>query len=110
MTSSSWGGKRYFPMAFAEHGVAMLSSVLNSPRAIQVNISIMRAFGQLRAMLSTHADLARKLDELETRYDAQFRGVFDAIRQLMTPPVPPRRQIGFGVAERQSPYVTHTER
>ena len=78
-------GLRHAPMAFTEQGVAMLSSALNSSRAIQVNIAVMRAFVQLRAILSTHADLARKLEELEKKYDTQFRAVFDAIRQLMTP-------------------------
>lgn len=82
-------------MAFTEHGVAMLSSVLNSPRAVQVNIEIMRAFVRLRRMLASHAELARKLDALEKKYDAQFKVVFDAIRQLMTPPAPKRRPIGF---------------
>jgi hypothetical protein len=91
-----WGGRRYPPYAFTEQGVAMLSSVLRSPRAIQVNIEIMRTFVRLRQMLSSHADLARKLDALEKKYDAQFRVVFDAIRQLMTPPTPPKkRPIGF---------------
>ena len=84
------------PMAFTEQGVAMLSSVLRSPRAVQVNIAIMRAFVRLREMLLTNADLARKLDALERKYDTQFRVVFDAIRQLTSPPpAPPRRQIGF---------------
>ena len=87
------GGAR--PMAFTEQGVAMLSSVLRSRRAVQVNIAIMRTFVRLREMLATHADLARRLDALETRYDGQFRAVFEAIRQLMAPPVPPRRRIGF---------------
>ena len=90
--------------AFTEQGIAMLSSVLNSPRAIQVNIAIMRAFVQLRALLSTHADLASKLEELEKKYDAQFRVVFDAIRQLMAPPDPPRKQIGFHVREKSAVY------
>lgn len=94
-TSSGWGGRRYRPYAFTEQGVAMLSSVLNSPRAIGVNIEIMRAFVRLRALLVTNADLARRLDELEQKYDAQFKIVFDAIRQLMTPPEPPRRPLGF---------------
>ena len=97
-------GLRHAPMAFTEHGVAMLSSVLNSPRAIQMNISIMRAFAQLRALLATHVDLARKLDDLEKKYDAQFRVVFDALRELMNPPEPPRKQIGFGVRERRAIY------
>ena len=90
--------------AFTEQGVAMLSSVLNSPRAIQVNIAIMRAFVRLRQILSTHADLAKKLEELEKKYDSQFRVVFDALRQLMNPPAPPRQQIGFNVRERRAIY------
>lgn len=93
--SSSWGGRRTAPYAFTELGVAMLSSVLNSERAIQVNISIMRAFTQLRAMLATHADLARKLEALERKYDGQFRMVFEAIRGLMESPVPAKKPIGF---------------
>lgn len=94
--TSSWGGRRYSPLAFTEQGVAMLSSVLNSPQAIRVNIEIMRAFVRLRRMLETHAELARKLVALEKKYDAQFKSVFDAIRELMTPPEPPRkRRIGF---------------
>ena len=93
------GGTRHPPMAFTEQGVAMLSSVLNSPRAIQVNIAIMRAFMRLRHILATHADLARKLDELEQKYDGQFRVVFEALRQLMNPPAPPRPPIGFVVRE-----------
>jgi hypothetical protein len=92
-------GLRHAPMAFTEQGVAMLSSVLNSERAIQVNIAIMRTFTQLRQMLVSHADLARKLADLEKRYDAQFRVVFDAIRQLMKPPDPPHKRIGFHVRE-----------
>ncbi len=81
--------------AFTEHGVAMLSSVLNSPRAVQVNIQIMRTFAKLREIMSQHKDLAKRLDALEKRYDSQFKVVFDAIRQLMTPPEPKRRKIGF---------------
>jgi hypothetical protein len=95
---------KYPPMAFTEQGVAMLSSILNSEGAVQVNIAIMRAFVQLRNLLSTHADLARKLEELEKKYDNQFRVVFDAIRQLMTPPDPPPRKIGFHVREARSKY------
>jgi hypothetical protein len=94
--TSRWGGRRYRPYAFTEQGVAMLSSVLRSERAVNVNIEIMRAFVRLRAMLSTHEDLARKLAALERKYDAQFKAVFDAIRELMTPPRPERRPIGFG--------------
>ena len=89
------GGRRYPPYAFTEQGVAMLSSVLNSERAIEVNIQIMRAFVKLRELMATHKDLARKLDDMEKKYDAQFKVVFDAIRQLMTPTEKPKRKIGF---------------
>lgn len=92
---SSWGGARATPYAFTEQGVAMLSSVLRSPKAIQVNIEIMRAFVRLREMLASHKDLARKLEELEKKYDKQFAVVFTAIRQLMEPPVKPKGRIGF---------------
>jgi hypothetical protein len=94
--SKGRGGRRTLPYAFTQEGVAMLSSVLNSPRAIAVNIQIMRAFVRLRRMLSTHAELARKLDELERRYDRQFAVVFDAIRQLMAEPRgKPKPPIGY---------------
>lgn len=94
---SSWGGlRRAAPYAFTEQGVAMLSSVLRSKRAVRVNIEIMRAFVRLRQMLATNEELARKLDSLEKKYDAQFKVVFDAIRDLMIPPEPKRRPIGFG--------------
>ena len=97
------GGRRTPPYAFTEQGVSMLSSVLNSERAIEVNITIMRAFVRLRAMLATHADLARRLDELEQKYDDQFRVVFEAIRELMAPePVPPSRRIGFTGKQRRT--------
>lgn len=87
---------KYFPYAFTEQGVAMLSSILRSKRAVRVNIEIMRAFVRLRRMLATNADLARKLAILEKKYDAQFKVVFDAIRELMTPPEPKKkRPIGF---------------
>lgn len=93
---SSWGGRRSRPYAFTEQGVAMLSSVLRSPRAVEVNVAIMRAFVQMRRMMGAHADLVRKIDQLEARYDDQFRSVFDAIRQLMYPPVSSKkRRIGF---------------
>jgi hypothetical protein len=95
-TSSSWGGRRSHPLAFTEQGVAMLSSVLRSPRAVQVNIAIMRAFVRLRKIMSSHRDLARRLDEMESKYDTQFKAVFDAIRELMKPIEKPRRRIGFG--------------
>ena len=94
---SSWGGaRRAPPYAFTELGVAMLSSVLRSERAVRVNIEIRRAFVRLRQLLATHADLARKLEALEKKYDAQFKVVFDAIRQLMAPPPEkPKGRIGF---------------
>ena len=100
------GGRRYLPYAFTEQGVAMLSSVLGSERAVQVNIEIMRAFVRLRRILASHADLARKLEALEKKYDAQFKVVFDAIRQLMAPsePQPSKRRIGFVVEEPYVPY------
>lgn len=97
ISSAGWGGRRHPPYAFTEQGVAMLSSVLRSPRAVAVNVEIMRAFVRLRQLLGSHADLARKLAELERTYDAKFRVVFDAIRQLMEP-VPAaegRRSMGF---------------
>ena len=99
MSSSGWGGRRYPPYAFTERGVAMLSSVLRSQRAVQVNIEIMRAFVRLRQMLASHHELSLRLDELEQKYDEQFRAVFDAIRQLMAPPEPPRRRLGFPVGD-----------
>ena len=95
---SSWGGRRHPPYAFTEQGVAMLSSVLNSERAIQVNIVIMRTFVKLKQVLATHRTLARKLAELEHRlegHDQQIHSLFEAIRQLMAPPESPRRRIGF---------------
>ncbi|HEX9741616.1 MAG TPA: ORF6N domain-containing protein [Nitrospiraceae bacterium] len=93
--TSSWGGTRKLPRAFTEQGVAMLSSVLRSKRAVQVNIMIMRAFVRLREMIASHKDLARRLAELEKKYDSQFKVVFDAIRQLMEPAKPKPRRIGF---------------
>jgi len=94
--TSSWGGvRRANPYAFTEQGVAMLSSVLKSKRAVQVNIEIMRAFVNLRRFLSAHVELAKKLDALEKKYDAQFKIVFEAIRELMKPPEPKNRKIGF---------------
>ncbi len=93
--SSSWGGRRYRPYAFTEHGVAMLSSVLRSDLAVQVNIEIMRAFVRSRQMLQANVELARKLDVLEKKYDSQFRVVFDAIRELMRAPKKPTKRIGF---------------
>ncbi len=84
--TSSWGGRRKLPLAFTEQGVAMLSSVLNSDRAIEVNIQIMRTFSQLREFMTTHKDIRRKVEELEKKYDQQFKVVFEAIKRLVTYP------------------------
>ena len=86
---------RFRPYAFTEQGIAMLSSVLRSKRAISVNIEIMRAFVKLREILASNSELSRRLGELESKYDRQSKVVFDTIRQLMSPPVPARKQIGF---------------
>ena len=107
------GGRRYLPYAFTEQGVAMLSSVLNSKRAIDVNIAIMRAFVQLRKMIASHDKLARKLAELEQHlesHDEQIQAVFEAIRQLMTPPAKLRKKIGFVVKEKQAAYGCRGEK
>ena len=95
ISNSDKMGLRYRPMAFTEQGVAMLSSVLNSDRAVEVNIAIMRAFVQLRKMIASNEELARKLDELEEKYDEQFRIVFDAIRALIEHDEKPPKKIGF---------------
>ncbi len=95
ISTSSWGGRRYPPFVFTEQGVAMLSSVLRSERAVQVNIEIMRTFVRLRRMVGDHTALAEKIAALERKYDSQFKHVFEAIRQLMAEPQRPRRQIGF---------------
>lgn len=89
------GGRRHLPYAFTQEGIAMLSSVLRSPRAIQVNLAIMRAFVRLRQLALSVEEVARKLDSLEQKYEGKFKVVFDALRQLMTPPAQPQRQIGF---------------
>ncbi len=112
-SSSGCGGRRYAPYAFTEQGVAMLSSVLNSPRAIAINIEIMRAFVQMRALASTHLGLAKQLAELQDKTESlamshdmfsrntrnQLKQVFDALRELMTPPELPKRPIGFVTPE-----------
>jgi hypothetical protein len=95
VTSRGWGGRRYPPYAFTEQGVAMLSSVLNSSRAIGVNIEIMRAFVRMRRLLASHARLEKIILEMEEKYDGQFAMVFEALKQLMEPPEPKRRKIGF---------------
>lgn len=103
IVTSSWGGiRRARPYAFTEQGVAMLSSPLHGTRAVQVNIAIMRAFVRLRKMLVGNEELTRKVNELEKKYDAQFKVVFDAIRNLMKPvPIQPK-QIGFRADTRKS--------
>ena len=102
--TSSWGGIRKQPYAFTEHGVAMLSSILNSDRAIQVNIEIMRTFTRLRNLLLTNKELAEKLKELEKKYDEQFKVVFEALHQLLTPPEKPKHPFGFTIEEPKIPY------
>ncbi|HJX11769.1 MAG TPA: ORF6N domain-containing protein [Candidatus Binatia bacterium] len=104
IATSSWGGRRYRPHAFTEQGVAMLSSVLHSKRAVQVNIEIMRTFVRLRQLLASNEELARRLDAIENKYDQQFKVVFDVIRELMTPPATKRRRIGFLVSETATKY------
>jgi phage regulator Rha-like protein len=104
IVTSSWGGTRYQSMAFTEQGVAMLSNVLKSQRAVQVNIQIMRAFSKLREMLSTHKDLKKKIEEMEKQYDENFRIVFEAIKQLLETDTKPRKKIGFIVKEKQRGY------
>lgn len=104
VTSKQRGGRRYRPYAFTEQGVAMLSSVLRSERAVQVNIEIMRAFVRLREIMATHGDLIQRLNEIEKKYDGQFKVVFDVIRQLMKPAEPNKRKIGFMVKEKRTAY------
>ncbi len=98
---SSWGGIRTPPYAFTEMGIAMLSTVLNSPQAIQVNIEIMRIFVQLRSYVSSHKEVSEKLNKLEMNYDYQFKVVFDAIREIVNPPVSKRGKIGIGRDENE---------
>ncbi|MGH9962768.1 MAG: ORF6N domain-containing protein, partial [Pyrinomonadaceae bacterium] len=94
-SKSGRGGRRKLPLVFTEHGAIMAANVLNSKRAVAASVQVVRAFVRLRQILASHADLAQKLQELEKKYDAQFKVVFNAIRQLMTPPEPKRKQIGF---------------
>lgn len=95
VTSKKQGGRRYRPYAFTEQGVAMLSSVLNSQRAVMVNIVIMRIFVKLRRILASHKDLLKKIEDIEKKYDSQFKVVFEAIRQLVLEEEKPKRKIGF---------------
>jgi len=113
MSSRKHRGKRYRPYAFTEQGVAMLSSVLNSDRAVKVNIAIMRAFVKLRETLETNRELARKFSELEKRvgkHDEKIGAILEAIRQLMAPPKKPRREIGFHVREKAPRYGARIRR
>jgi hypothetical protein len=109
MSKPGRGGRRTLPYAFTEHGAVMAANVLNSDKAIDVSVQVVRAFIKLRRMLASNANLARKLNELERKYDSQFRVVFDAIRELMSPPEhpepepPPRRRIGFTAFSSSSP-------
>lgn len=98
-TSNGRGGRRYHPYVFTEQGVAMLSSVLRSKRAVAVNVEIMRAFVKLRELISSHSALAKKIAELEKRYDHRFKVVFDAIFELMNPPKPRSEKIGFQLGD-----------
>jgi ORF6N domain len=110
---SSWGGRRGHPYAFTEQGVAMLSSVLNSARAVKVNIAIMRAFVKLRETLDNNRELGRKFIELQHRvgkHDEEIAAIIDAIRPLMAPPAKPRREIGFHVREKSPRYRTRNRR
>jgi len=94
-TSKGRGGRRYLPCAFTEHGAIMAATVLNSPQAVQMSVAVVRAFVKLRRMALSVEGLARKVDELERKYDKQFKVVFDVVRRLMNPPAPPRKPIGF---------------
>ena len=103
-------GLRYKPMAFTEQGVAMLSSVLRSDRAVQVNIQIMRTFYKLRKLLSTHEDLKKKIESMEKKYDQQFQVVFEAIKQLIDEESKPKKKIGFTVKEKQKAFGKKTKK
>jgi len=108
--TSSWGGTRKLPYAFTELGVAMLSSVPKSKRAVLVNIQIMRTFVALRKIFEAHKDLSKKLDEMERKYDQRYQIVFEAIKQLLEPPAKSDRKIGFRIEEPKTPYRGRTKR
>ncbi len=93
--TSRWDGTRKMPRAFTEHGILMLSSVLKSRRAVQVNIQITRTFVKLRRILESHKELLKRIEEMEKRYDANFKIIFEAIKSLMMPPEKPKRRTGF---------------
>ena len=101
---------KYLPYAFTEHGAIMAANVLNSPRAVEMSVFVVRAFVRLRQWLAHHAELSRRLDELERKYDSQFKDVFEAIRQLMTPPARKRKEVGLHVREPRPVYKTRKKR
>lgn len=100
------GNIKYLPFAFTEHGALMAATILNSPQAVQMSVFVVRAFIRLRQSLAGYAQLRRSLEELEARYDEQFAALFQAIRELMTPPEPPRKEIGFKIRESGAKYRT----
>ena len=104
MSKPGRGGRRSLPYVFTEHGALMAANILKSEKAIEASVYVVRAFVKLREMLASHKDLARKLEALENKYDAQFKGVFDALRQLMAQPKPKEKKIGFRARERQARY------
>ncbi|OGP49966.1 MAG: DNA-binding protein [Deltaproteobacteria bacterium RBG_13_43_22] len=107
ISSLTWGGRRKLPLAFTEHGAIMAASVLNSKRAVEMSVFVVRAFIRLRSLLATHKELALKLTELEnklTLHDKQIVAIVEAIRKLMAPPVKPKRKIGFDLKEKQERY------
>jgi hypothetical protein len=103
-SSLKHGGRRYLPFVFTEHGALMAASVLNTPRAIEVSLYVVRAFVKLREMIASHKDISRRLNDLEKKYDGQFRVVFDAIRALVAEPKPKEKKIGFLVRESRALY------
>jgi hypothetical protein len=110
VVTGSRGGRRYQPYAFTEHGALMAANVLRSPRAVEMSVFVVRAFVRLRQWMADHAELARRLEDLERKHDAQFKVVFDAIRQLMAHPEPKKKEIGFHVRERRAAYSRGRDR
>ncbi len=108
--TSSWGGTRYIPMAFTEHGILMISSVLKNDKAVQVNIQIMRAFTKMRQMIFDNAELRKEIDELRADTDGKFRIVFETLDQLLTIENKPKKKIGFMAKEKQAEYGKHGNR